>query len=464
MNATLSLNNPSLRTPVASKTSRGWVRWLIIAVSIPLGLAAIVAAIIGVRELDASRKIGALIADLKRSGEPVDDATMSAWYKAHTHAEGSDAWLQVISTVESITPIADVGQLTIVGSGKEVPSLDPNQPWADESAVADFLKEMEPVLQKIHQLSDYPTPVQFPLEFQGVGTLLYEYQAARSVQRMLQLDCEYAYSHGQAARAMQDLRSMVLLCKALESDICLVSDLVVVACKGVALRTIQRTLEVDEWSNKELEELRSLSGQPHFSPEKWSRLFSGERGMMAEIIVSGSVQELLASHGSAPPMPLLQSGRLKLLESYGPVQKLGHSNLESLYQSTMRFQTGMFGRDATWDSDVSMFYLGSLFGSAPQVAKALQNTEDDRRLTLTAIALRQFKKSEGRWPSKLNELEKVGLTSSEYNTLTAGELGYSVEEKVVHLWRHDHFRETRVSGVRPLTEGEALPLHMVRLK
>jgi hypothetical protein len=79
----------------------------------------------------------------------------------------------------------------------------------------------------------------------------------------------------------------------------------------------------------------------------------------------------------------------------------------------------------------------------------MENDENDRRLTLTTIALRQFKQTEGHWPNRLAELERFGLTSEDYTTVNGGILGYEVTDDVAYVWSFTSFKETKVPEDRP---------------
>ena len=78
------------------------------------------------------------------------------------------------------------------------------------------------------------------------------------------------------------------------------------------------------------------------------------------------------------------------------------------------------------------------YGSSwyPAAVEAMVRHEDWRRLTRTAIAVKQFQQQEGRWPTRLAELNKVSLVPTDWTTVSYGTLGYDVDGETAWVWSY----------------------------
>lgn len=63
----------------------------------------------------------------------------------------------------------------------------------------------------------------------------------------------------------------------------------------------------------------------------------------------------------------------------------------------------------------------------------------NHRRVLTAVAIKQFQLQEGRWPTSLSELSKVGLAAADWKMVDGIDFGYRVdaEGKSARLWQFD---------------------------
>jgi hypothetical protein len=356
--------------------------------------------------------------------------------------------VQILDSVSATSQLGAVEDLPIVGSGKELAELDPQAEWRDEPTIKEYLAEMQGLIQETHQLKQWPVPVQLPIEFHGVQTLLPHHQQARSVTRLLQLDFEFAFYHKEFERAMQDLRSIGTVAKALDTDICLIVDFVVSATAAVQHNEIQRSLLTENWPAESLIELREILSQSRYSSTKWKALFNCERAMLADDLATGNLSKITGKM-EASVVPLLQTGQLRIFEAYEDLINVGNADLAALKSTSKLAIEKVFRHDATFDVDGSSLLIGTMLPNVEAMARAMENEESNRRLTLTAVALRQFKHQQGRWPSRLSELEKVGLTPADFSTVNRGAFGYEVTDGAAYLWGSDVTGDLPVASTRP---------------
>ena len=454
MNTAFALGQQQSVQAVASR--RGWLRWLVIGACVPIALFLIGAVVVGVREFSATGKLQAKVDRLRQAAEPYDNASYAQWYRNHTHSEGTQAWLHILESVSATAQLGSEDDLPIVGNGLEFKELDPQVEWQNALTTKEYLHEMQGLIQQAHQLKKWPAPVRFPIEFHGEQTLLPHYQQSRSVTRLLQLDFEYAFYSKEFERAMQDLRSIGTVAGAIDSDLCLIVDLVVSATLGAQYREIQRSLLTANWPPEKLNELREIIGPVRFTTAKWKKLFTNERAMFGDDVAAGDLARITGTK-EASLAPLFKTGRLRIFEAYDELINVGNADLAALKSTSKLTLDRVIFRDATFDVDASTLWIGLMFPAAEQMARAMENEESHRRLTLTAVALRQFKHQAGRWPSRLRELAEVGLTPVDYSTVNRGEFGYETTDGVAYVWGSDWVGDAPVGRTRPNEEPDSIP-------
>ena len=71
------------------------------------------------------------------------------------------------------------------------------------------------------------------------------------------------------------------------------------------------------------------------------------------------------------------------------------------------------------------------------VAAAYEREEIDRRLTRTALGIKRYRVSEGRWPARLSDLAAVGLEAKDWTALQVGPFGYKIVGEEAVVWAYD---------------------------
>ena len=159
----------------------------------------------------AYRELNDKLQAIRQTDEPIDDASMAAHFEKSTHKEGTAAWSEALLLARSANAIAN--GLPIVGDGSLPRDFRPGVEWPDEPRVAEFLKEIRPLLKKIDDADDFPKPVSMPIDFNGFSTTLEAYQQVRSLARILNLDANHALFHNESERALRDIRSIQAVAK-----------------------------------------------------------------------------------------------------------------------------------------------------------------------------------------------------------------------------------------------------------
>ncbi len=446
------MNEPAV-APQERPTRRR--RWLLLLVSLPIVLGVIAVAVLGLSEYRSSREVAAEIARLRAAGEPVDNETMANWFLAGTSQEGTAAWREILLAVEQVSSGEATRSFPIIGMGNLPANLVPGGDWPDEPRIAEFLQDVRPLIAQIEQAGKHPTPVWQPIAFDSFSTLLPEIQASRGIVRLLTLEVQHALYHRDTERALRGLAAMRATAAAFDWDFCMVADLVGIALRGIHRDTIRRSLAETDWEPAQLDQLLAQVQHPQDIAAHWHRICAGERAMTLAWL-QGSREDLEGmlpqkTRGYPPALLLVPSGTKRYLDRMATFQQIGELGV-----------LGMASRAQEWEKEVSQpdrwrfnDMLTALFLPAvATMATAYERDELDRRLTRTALGIKRYRVSEGRWPARLSDLAAVGLEARDWTALQAGPFGYKVEGEGVVLWAYDVHDSRSPSRIRSQPPGE----------
>ncbi|HRX80463.1 MAG TPA: hypothetical protein P5307_15445, partial [Pirellulaceae bacterium] len=79
----------------------------------------------------------------------------------------------------------------------------------------------------------------------------------------------------------------------------------------------------------------------------------------------------------------------------------------------------------------------SYFPAIVGVARSFENAEYQRRLTLTALAIKKFQVAHQTWPGRLDELTAVGLSADEWSIPGLGQFGYEIDDDSARVFMYD---------------------------
>ena len=407
------------------------------------------------RESIASSELKQKLDKMRLAGEPFDNDSMARFYEKITHKEGTKAWTEVLelSRASSAIQIASM-DLPIVGVGKFPFDLTPGGNWPDEPHVAEYLREVRPVIQRIQKADEFPKPVWMPIHFDGFSTLLGPIDYSRTTVRILELDAIYALYHKEGDRALSDIVAMRSVADAFDWRICLITNFVSVALNGMQWSTINRSLSMNVWSEEHLTALSAQVNQPYEVTNAWRSALSGERGMAYPSLVDFSVfDSQMYRNNILYKLPILPSTRLSILSAYDELQhcaEIGENRLASRVDKVTTetvLANGLVSQ--------KNLYLASLLPSSTVAAQAYDNQEVYRRLTYTSLAIKRFQIRNKRWPEKLSELSDVGLLHKDWTTTEKQPFGFEVESECAYVWSYEAGKEKNVLATRPIADPES---------
>jgi len=412
-------------------------RWLLLLVLLPLALGAIAVAVLGFSEYRSARAVTAEIARLQAAGEPVDNESLARWFQANTSQAGTAAWREILVAVEHVSVGEAVSSFPIIGTGEVPKDLVPGGDWPDEPRIAEFLQEVRPLIAQIERAGQYPTPVWQPIAFDSFGTLLPELQASRSIVRLLRLEVEHALYHRDTERALRGFAAMENAAAAFAWDFCMVAELVGIALRGVHRDAIRQSLDETAWEPSQLDQLLAQVAVPRDVTTRWQRIIAGERAMTLALL-RGSREErdaMLQQERAGFPSALLliPSGTQRYLDRMAAIQQIGADGVLGMTARARALEKEIEPKKGS----ISDILTSLLMPAVAAVAQAFEREELDRRLTRTALGIKRYRQSEGRWPAKLGDLAAVGLDARDWTALHAGPFGYRIEPDGVVLWGYD---------------------------
>ena len=431
------------------------IKWIGLLSLIPILALFVFVVFISYRESIASSELKQKLDKMRLAGEPFDNDSMAKFFEMITHKEGTKAWTEVLelSQASSAIQIASM-DLPIVGVGKLPFDLTPSGNWPDEPHVAEYLREVRPVIQRIQKADEFPKPVWMPIHFNGFSTLLEPIQDSRSVARILELDAIHALYHKEGDRALSDIVSMRSVADAFDWRICLITNFVSLALNGMQWSTINRSLSMNVWSEEQFATLSAQVNQPYEVTNVWSKVFSGERGMAYSSLDDlSNFDSQLYRNNILYKLPILPSTRLSILRSYERLQccaDAGESELAArVNQATaeVRLENGLISQ--------RNLYLALMFPGGTAMAYAIDRHEMDRRLTYTSLAVKRFQLKNKRWPEKLSALTDVGLLQKDWTTTENQPFGFEVKGECAYVWSYEAYKEKSVSAIRPVVDLES---------
>ena len=441
------MSDNSNRTESRPSLGRYKFVWLLL---FPLVVLLAVAAYLIISEWSAAKTNRTQFEQWAATGIPYDSATLQKSYDERTHPEGTPDWIEITRLVYWGAEVEAFKQLPYLGNeGQEPANLVPGgKPidWPGEPLVASYLEEMQPVIDLIEQASEHPTPARFPVNFHGIDTLLPHVQNSRKILWLLSLDCDFAYFNQDNKRALRDLSLMKATAEAYDGRECLVSGLVNVALRSMRMGAMRRTLSYCEWTEAELQILRDSLTSPEEVSDRWQDLMLHERAFGLSF-VGESPEKLAQSIGLKKPFKLFTR----------------HSEVKNTIEGYQRMVDLPIGADVKqWRKQAAALedwatrtlssnsLAGMLLPAVGSCFEAEIRNEEERRWTLTAVAIQQFKQQNEKWPTRLAELESVGLKFDDYSDTEQNVFGYEIEGDKVFLWKQDGYDSAQISKTRPL--------------
>jgi type II secretory pathway pseudopilin PulG len=382
---------------------------------------------------ELKRKLNALTV----AGKPIDDNSLDSLYRSTTDATDAMEWISVLEIVNAPDFIA---------SAKGIPEFDPavthsNNPevlFEEPERVRAFLQATAELRNQIRVLSLKAKPVQFPVKFQSLNTLLPNTQNIRQASRLIHLEGKFAVYERDSqsiANSINALSGMSIVCS---KEPFLVSHLVSIAVEGLAWNLLRQALEVDALETRELDDLmNTLNNQPSVS-ESWRSAINGERAMILSLFQNPANLRQFMNSSDAMVIPARSADALLALELF---QRAEEANPDSPEQ----FRNELDAIDEQLRESVGGSLLGRLDSiitslSLPALnsaGKAFLRRSQYRQLALIGLAIRKYEDQHGQLPTDLGQLKQLETVKNSL-VFDQSQYGYRSESDYAIMWGSDY--------------------------
>ncbi len=284
---------------------------------------------------------------------------------------------------------------------------------AQEKALRDEIKRAEPALKEARKLAGLPDgrhPITYSVDV--LSTLFTPIQDTRQVAALLANDVLLRAQDGNADGALASCRGILNAARSIGDEPNMIAQLVRIACRAVALTSLQRLLAQGEPSEESLRQFQELLEQEEPVPLLTFAL-RGERASIdrfLEGLQKGDVNPaVLANNGEVEgkllgltPAPIIKSQRaaaLRYLNRFFDVLALDWPEQQAGLK-----QLELEGRDAP-------LFVRLLVPAVSKVAAAQQRSRAQLRCAIALVAVERYRRANGRWPEALPIVKEAGLLS-----------------------------------------------------
>ena len=441
----------SISQPASAGHRSKRVKWIATICLIPMVLFGLFLCYLAYRETMAYRELNDKLVAIRQAGEPIDDESMAKHYEKTTHKEGTEAWTEALELVRSTNAIA--GRLPVVGEGNLPRDFGPGVEWPDEPRVAEFLREVRPLLNKIYIADAFPKPVWMPIAFDGYFTSQEVLQSTRSLARILELDTSHALFHKEGERALKDIRSLQSVARAFDSEISMVTKMITTAIQSMHKDSINRSLAMAVWNDEQLAELSEQARQPYDVPKAWKSSFVGERALaLTAVRDSRSLARSIGDYNNPLyRLPILPSGKLSFLRAFDAALDVSSASTSELVGRAKVAEQTLLQRTSV------DFLTGPFFPAVVSFAEMFDRDEVFRRLTVTSLGVKRFQLLNKRFPKNLPELANLGLMDRDWTTTNRDVFGYEVENEIAYVWTYGTADKKTIPRSRPILTPDMDP-------
>jgi hypothetical protein len=353
------------------------------------------------REIAAARELNEERSRERLVGRPVDRESLAAWYHSQTSTEGTVEWSEIL-TLASSQLISNRMQL-FQKESNDPPFPEGSQEYYEH--LKDFLREVQPLIERIRAVGALKKPVWIPIQFDEYWDRLY---ASRSVLQLLSLEFESAVHEGDSSRAIQSLETMRDSIAAFEWNLGSISTYLSIIHRHMLYDSLTKSLEVDLWEDAQLVSLKEMI-RPLDLNTVWQKVLDADVSQLSTDSPRGIVDFV--------PLPSVKKQMFDQLQQSRRLVKEGYRGLRGLWKRhAADSATGYW-----WSNQQSMF---------GEMAKALVQLEDHRRLTMAAIELKRFSLEKKRLPTDLRELDQFAQGLVEFETCEGRRFDYALEYEI----------------------------------
>lgn len=371
--------------------------------------------------------LGAELERIRASGEPVSLDDLEGFYQTPRVAEDTtQRWLTGLAPLGTPQFKSSANGLPFVGGGPEsIPW--PSEAWPQLAAAERFLSSYRGSLDHIHEAAARDGRARFPVRFAaGANMPLPHLEQLRTAVRVLALESAVAAHRGQLDSAAESVVAMFAAARSIEQEPVLVSQLVRMALGGMARGRVEWLLSAAALSDAQLARLDAeLSASDYREPVR--RALLGERvigilGFTNPALALTGVDARQASR--LPKSPDDEPMYLQLMcEMVAAVNNTGSARKRAADAAEARLKELARTRNANRRYPLTLLIVPAV-GACADAAGYNEGARDAARV---AVAIERFRHSEGRLPSKLDELVPSHLRALPIDPGDGAQLRYRID-------------------------------------
>lgn len=386
----------------AVRRKRRWGCAILVALALATPVILFVGAYVAI-VWSSDRLADEAIAKARAAGDPVDLASMDAFYPLSPAIEEATAhWLRASEIVGDPGFNSTTKGIPLFDGARTVDEEEILGP-GDLEKVAPFLDRYRDAIDAAHAARRAGSVARFPIDFDdGIAMLIPHVQNMRSVNRLLELDLEAKLARRDREGAVEDLLSMVATSESLKNEPILVSQLVRIACLGVAAGALERTLARHELTDEQLALIQEAFARQQLH-DSLGRALRGEQFFLIQ------VSQTNASTGDpaadwARSLPFRGADMAKGMELWRDVIDASDEGMLETLTATEAMEAEI---DAVSGSTIDRFRYPTTAMLLPAVGAATQaflRGEATARLAETGVACERYRLAHDDLPQKLDDL------------------------------------------------------------
>lgn len=366
-----------------TQNSSGLSKFAVLGVIALLGIVGVFFALFVSRTSAVTTKV----MQLKQAGMPTNGSELNAFYVVPKDAtDTTKLWVSACAIVRTPDFMDKVGSLPILGSGADIPAFGQDWPQFEESKLAveiTFASE----LKLIRDAAISGGRVRFPVDFkQGLNTVLPDIQEMRTLARLLQLDANVAARDGDWQRVFDDILALFNASDALAEEPILISQLVRLAIRTLAVTEVQQLAPHGKFTDKQLQQLQEIILQANLR-ESLFRAYVGERAIGLPAI------------GEFAPLPFRSDNKLMALEIYERAILNHDKSWAEIKASHAETEDEIKGLSQGFISKLRYSASLMILPAMAQASEAVVRAEAIQRCAVLGLAALRQKLKEGTYPT-----------------------------------------------------------------
>ncbi len=419
-----------------------------------------------VMEIRAESEVEKLLLQHRGEGLRTSQHALIVAFDQRTSRDHADRWRDALLASSEL--VNRFFQLKEAIGDQDDHLVGPGEPWEAGPLMTQFANEAAPTIALVERLVQDPNPFWRPLMIDGISISLPDLHKSRSFARILTAEFRVAVHQGDHDRALRALRLILDVSNAFDWEVALVGETIRIAIIGQHRSMIQESLAIGFWQDAEhLSELREQLSRRDDLDERWKRVANAETGMLFSELFGDpeADQQQRNDPGDLVKLfpfkvsPSLKLQFLKQLPYRHDFSGAGTNQyLKRIDREEQQREESLIGSNASSLVAVPYgiwgFLANQFLVSESYYASAFTRFEFNRKIILTAVAIKQFQVKENRWPEKLNELSAVGLSASQWSVEPGVPIGYQISDdrSSVNLWANTDKTHILFVPVEPTTK------------